>query len=126
MMPRLMALMTKGFVNARELNRHFSEHGPDFGASNATDYEHRADVFLGGQHSSGVHECTRRKGDIIRYDPQTEAYGVVDKDGVIRTFFKPVPCSKVPASVRAAVKMSGRCHGHQNNLVYFQAECRKW
>lgn len=113
-------------MNLTQLQRHFSEHGADFGASNASDYEAQADVFLSGKLPAGIQECTRKKGDIMRYDPKTEACGVLDNGGVIRTFFKPVPCSKVPASVRAAIKMSGRCHGHPNNLAYFQAECRKW
>lgn len=121
-----MALQTKGFVNLRQRDRHFSEHGADFGASNAKDYEVSADLFLGGTASSSVHECTRRAGDKVRYDPATEAYGVIDSAGVIRTFFKPVPCSSLPASVRRAVRLSGRCHGYQTNLLYFKAECKKW
>jgi len=122
-----MALKTKGFLNLRQLNRHFQEHGADFGASDASNYEAQADVFLGEPRTSGVHECTRKKGDIIRYDPRSHAYGVLDSSGVIRTYYKPVPCSSITnAAKRAALRTSGRCHGHANNFQYFQAECRKW
>src|SRR5436305_6399801 len=112
-----MALITKGFLNARQLNRHFSEHGSDFGASNAQDYEESADSFLGGSKPANILECKRNRGDIIRYDPTTDAYGILDKMGVIRSYYKPVPCSSLPAPVRAATKQAGRCHGHSSNLA---------
>ena len=121
-----MALQTKGFLNARQRNRHFTEHGADFGASNATDYEALADVFLGGSTPTGVEECTRKQGDKLRYDPKTEALGVIDAAGIIRTFYKPVPCVTLPANVRSAMKQAGRCHSYANNLSYFQAECKRW
>src|SRR5208337_2238751 len=106
-----MALQTKGFLNARQRSRHFSEHGGDFGASNANEYEQFADTFLCGPAPLGsVQECTRKKGDKVRYDPTTQTYGVIDGSGVIRTFYKPVPCPSVPAAVRAAIKQAGRCH----------------
>ena len=112
-------------MEVAELRRHFSEHGNDFGASNATEYEELADAFLGGAKPGGVHECTRKCGHIIRYDMNTQAYGIVDRDGVILTYFKPVPCSEVPFFQREAVRLSGRCHRYPNNLVYFGKECEK-
>src|SRR5208283_5038134 len=122
-----MALQTKGFLNPRQRSRHFNEHGADFGASDANEYEQFADRFLSGAAPVGsVQECTRRKGDKVRYDPTTQTYGVLDTSGVIRTFYKPVPCSSLPATVRAAVKQAGRCHPYPSNLVYFQVECKRW
>ena len=121
-----MALQTRGFLNSRQLNYHFTEHGADFGASNASEYEQAADTFLGGSLPSGIHQCTRRRGDVVRYDPQTQTYGVLDNKGVIRTYYKPVPCSSLPALVRNDVKEAGRCHEHANNFLYFQSECRRW
>jgi len=119
-------LNTKGFVNARQLNRHFSEHGADFGASNARDYKDLADQFLGSTLSAGVHECKRKRGDTMRYDPQTQEYGVLDRGGIIRTYYKPVPCVSLQDPVRTVMRQAGRCHGHANNFLYFQAECKKW
>jgi hypothetical protein len=121
-----MALQTKGFLNARQRNRKFSKHGAEFGASNAEDYERSADAFLGGVVPPGVHECPRKEGDRVRYDPQTDAYGVIDAGGIIRTYYKPVPCSSIlDALLRASVRQAGMCHGHATNLLYFQSECRR-
>jgi hypothetical protein len=120
-----MALITKGFVSLLELRLHYNERGDDFRASNAEEYEEQADVFLGRAKPSGVFECKRNCGYMIRYDPTTEAFGVLDNDGIIRTYFKPIPCSFVPFAKRDAVRQSGRCHKYPNNLVYFRVECAK-
>lgn len=121
-----MALQTKGFLNTRQRNRKFSKHGTEFGASNAEDYERSADAFLGGVVPPGVHECARKEGDRLRYDPQTEAYGVIDIAGVIRTYYKPVPCLSIrDLLTRAAVRQAGMCHGKATNLLYFQSECER-
>jgi hypothetical protein len=120
-----MALITNGFESVAQLNYHFSEHGADFGASNANEYEKWADAFLGGAKPEHVHECVRQSGARLRYDPNTEAFGVLDAGGVCRTYYKPVPCSSVPGAIRAAVRRSGRCHPCANNLVYFKSECKK-
>ncbi len=120
-----MALQAKGFVGTKQLNRHFMEHGGDFGASNAVEYEQAATAFLSGIAPSGIHECERKGGDIIRYDPQTQGYGVLDSSGTIRTYYKPVPCSSIPASVRSAIRQAGRCHRYASNYLYFQVECKR-
>ena len=120
-----MALITNGFESLEQLNRHFSEHGADFGASNPNEYEELADAFLGETKPAHVHECMRQSGAKLRYDPNTEAFGVLDAGSVCRTHYKPVPCSALRGSVRAAMKQSGRCHPCANNLVYFKTECKK-
>jgi hypothetical protein len=121
-----MPLQTKGFLNVRQKERHFTLHGDDFGASNAEDYELQADIFLGGAAPEGCQEGIRRCGDRIRYDPSTEFYGVLGASGVIRTFFKPVPCVTIGAShERDLMRRIGKCHGFANNLLYFQSECAK-
>jgi filamentous hemagglutinin len=120
-----MALITNGFVSIAELNRHFQEHGSDFGASNAAEYEQMADAFLGGNKPSTVHECIRRCGMKVRYDPVDESFGVLDGADIIRTYYKPIPCSSLPGSIRAASRQAGRCHQYANNLVYFKVECLK-
>jgi hypothetical protein len=121
-----MVLQTKGFLNDRQRARHFQEHGADFGAADAKEYEQIADTFLGGPAPLGSsRECTRRMGDKVRYDPTTQAYGVLDGNGVIRTFYKPVPCVTLPFAVRHAVRLAGRCHPYPNNVVYFETECKR-
>jgi len=120
-----MPLNTKGFESIAELRHHFQKHGEDFGASNANEYERMADEFLGLEKPETVHECVRGSGSRLRYDPMTDAFGVIDQTRVIQTFFKPVPCSSLPGSVREAQRITGRCHRYANNLVYFKAECKK-
>jgi hypothetical protein len=119
-----MALQTKGFVNDRQRNRKFSKHGTEFGASNAEEYERFADEFLGGSAPSGIQECARTGGDRLRYDPLTEAFGVVDSTGIIRSYYRPVPCASIrDPLVRATVRLAGMCHRYANNLLYFQEQC---
>jgi pyocin large subunit-like protein len=111
------------FSNARQLSRHFAEHGAEFGAATIQDYERLANSFLLGPPSPTMLQCKRQKGDLIRFDTDTGAYGVLDQNSVIRTFFKPLPCVSLPQPQRAAVKRLGRCHDHANNLLYFHWDC---
>jgi pyocin large subunit-like protein len=111
--------LTVGFANKRTLARHYVDHAADFGAKNAAEYEMLADKFLGGNLRAGVLECKRRKGDIIRFNPFTDEYGVLSKDRVIRTYFKPIPRQSL------AGKVTRKCHNFPTNLAYFKAECQK-
>ena len=54
---------TSGFSNTRQLLRHFADHGAEFGANSAAEYEARADAFLGQPKTAHVHECARKGGD---------------------------------------------------------------
>ena len=120
-----MPLCTNGFESVEQLNRHFQAHGDDFGASNPNEYEELADQFLGLPKPSAVHECAKACGAILRYDPSTETFGVLDRHGIIRTCFKPVPCSSLPGALREAIRRAGRCHNCSNNFSYFKRECKK-
>src|SRR5258708_26721088 len=120
-----MALITRGFESIAQLRRHFSEHGYDFGSGSADEYEQMADLFLGANKPEGVHECVRNSGARLRYDPASEAFGVVDGQGIIGTYFKPVPCSSLPGAIRDATRQAGRCDCHATNLVYFKAEFKQ-
>jgi pyocin large subunit-like protein len=114
------------FCNSRQLNRHFTEHGAEFGAATAQEYQLMADAFLLGPRSPSTLQCIRTRGDLIRFDPTTGAYGVLDSSNVVRTFFKPIPCVLLPPASRILAKQRGRCHNHANNLLYFQWNCQRW
>lgn len=116
---------TLGFANDRQLLRHYAEHGKDFGASNAKDYERMAREFL-EEPIGSIRECIRSGGDIVRFDPATDRFGVVGCDGVIRTFFKPIPCASIAGPYRMLLKTMGRCHQHADNAKYFIEECKRW
>lgn len=85
-----------------------------------------ADAFFVSPKPENVHECVRTRGDVLRFDPATQAYGVMDKNRVIRTYFKPIPCSEVPVGRRSAMRQAGRCHRFATNLDYFRSECKRW
>lgn len=119
--------LTSGFFDPKERERRFISHGSDFGALDAAEYEQIADAFLGEPKPPHVAECVRKLGDVLRFDPATDTFGVLDASGLIRTFFKPVPCSSVvPESKRSALREAGRCHRHPNNLLYFKSVCARW
>jgi pyocin large subunit-like protein len=120
-----MSLKTNGFDSVENLRRHFSEHGDEFGTSNTEEYEAFADGFLGGPATPDIRQCFRKCGHMLRYDPKTEAFGILADDGIILTCYKPVPCAKVPFMDRETTRLAGRCHKEPNNLVYFSGECKK-
>ncbi len=101
---------TSGFSSAIELADHFRKHGNEFvGVASAIEYQRRADEFLGGPKRSTTLEYRRTKGDLVRFDPTTDEFGVLMVSGYIRTYFKPKP---------------GVTHGRRTNLDYFNQTCR--
>ena len=112
---------TNGFENALKRLEHFMDHGRDFGNCTIAEYEQMADVFLTEPLRSGVLECHRKSGARLRYDQTTGAFGILDKDAIIRTYFKPIPCWWLPVGYASA----GNCHGHIDNMAYHQFECNK-
>lgn len=102
------------------------EHGVEFGAITAQDYEQMAYIFLKSPQSPSVLQCTRRKGDLVRFDPTSGTYGVLDHNNIVRTFFKPIPCASLAQSQRMIARQGGRCHEHVSNLLYFQWDCGRW
>ena len=101
-------LLTAGFATAESRSLHFQRHGPEFNAASSDAYERMADVFLGGPLAVGVLECTRGDGALVRYNPATDALGIMRANRTIRTFFKPT-----------------RGHNLAKGLAYFQGECAK-
>lgn len=94
------------FANSAKLQDHFSRHGADFASPTAADYETAADDFLTGSREPGTLEKLRPNGDIVRYNPATGEFGIVNSSGEIRTYFKPDPA----------------VHGYPTNLDYFNAQ----
>ena len=63
-------------------------------------------------------QCERPQGDLVRYDPSTDEFGVLGADGYIRTYFVAVPCASMPSGTRD-------CHNEPTNLDYFRQECKR-
>ena len=72
-----------------KLADHFARHGSDFGAKTQVEYEKMASSFLTKKRSEEILEKVRpNSGDILRYNPNTNEFGVLSKEGVIRTYYK--------------------------------------
>ncbi|MEC5217622.1 hypothetical protein RCH09_002582 [Actimicrobium sp. GrIS 1.19] len=96
---------TKSQSSVQNAERHFKDHGADFGAKTPTDYILKAQEFLQNP-PPGTLSKTRANGDILRFDPATDAFAIMDKSGAPRTFYKPDPA----------------VHGYPTNLDYFNAQ----
>jgi len=80
---------TKKLKSVENAFAHFKKHGAEFSEfSNAKQYVEGAKNFL---HNSptGTLMKTRANGDILKYHPGTNTFGVMDASGVPRTMFKP-------------------------------------
>jgi len=111
--------LTKGFQDDARRLTHYADHANDFGATSEIDYEHMADEFLSGAKPPGAFECTRKKGDLVRYDPSTNELGVLSKDSYIRTYFKPKFCSHA-TPLEIAMR---KCHKQKTHLDYVKKIC---
>jgi pyocin large subunit-like protein len=101
-----------------ELADHYRKHRADFAVSTAADYEAMAERFLASPLAPNLLECARTMGDVVRYDTMTMEYGVRSNAGIIRTYFKPAPCSSIS---RGARKIP--CHPYADNIAYFKVSC---
>ncbi|MGK9171323.1 hypothetical protein KXR53_33840 [Inquilinus limosus] len=96
---------TKTLSPVENAFQHFLKHGADFGAENALQYTKQAQEFLRNP-GQGVLSKVRSNGDVVRFDPATQAFGVMDSASAPRTFYKPDPAR----------------HGYPTNLDYFNAQ----
>ena len=68
---------------------HWNKHKSEFPElQNAKQYAEQAKDFLANP-PQGILTKTNSKGDILRYDPATNTFGVLSQDGVPRTMFRP-------------------------------------
>jgi len=104
-----------------DLPIHYARHRTDFGVATDKEYEVLAEQFLARPPAPHLLECDRSKGDFARYDTITTEYVVRSSVGLIRTYFKPRPCSSIPVGLPRT-----RCHGYADNLEYFRVTCLQW
>lgn len=86
-----MPLITKGFKTAQQRTQHYGNHGAKVGAASENQYEQMADKFIGFNPlpKYTLQSKRPRENDLIRYNSMTNEFGIMDKDGYIRTYFKP-------------------------------------
>ncbi|MEK6858361.1 MAG: RHS repeat-associated core domain-containing protein [Nanoarchaeota archaeon] len=89
------------FASKEALIKHFESHGNDFGFTSSNQYLKASQNFLAGKAGKGVLEYTRPIGDVVRYNPQTNEFGVKTAQGTIRTYFKPTEGARYYASDKA-------------------------
>jgi len=111
-----LALLTGGsessfglnFGDSTSLTEHFLKHGSEFGFKTESEYLAGAQRFIGTEGNKGVLSTLRANGDKVIYNPKTNEFAVVAKNGTIRTYFKPDPA----------------VHRYKTNLDYFKAQKR--
>jgi pyocin large subunit-like protein len=111
-----------GFANEYKLRCHFRDHGKkEFGASTKEEYSAMAKLFLEKNLSDNpnIVECVTKDGDIARFDRQTQEYAIVTPNGIIKTYFKPIPHHLAPPGTPLDMT-----HPHPNNITYFRSNCR--
>jgi filamentous hemagglutinin len=99
-----------GFIDNVERENHFQLHGSEFNPvfGSAVDYEAAAIAFLSTP-LAGRMECVRRNGDTIRFDDATDEFAICDRDGILKTYYKPDPA----------------IHRQKDNTAYFKGQCLK-
>lgn len=83
-----MPLITKGFEKQIKLLRHFQDHRLDFNSASPQAYETAADTFMSSPLNPPVKECIRTNGDVIRYNPATQEFGILDSSRYIITYYR--------------------------------------
>ena len=70
------------------MRRLFERNGAAFGAASPEDYLTKAKVFIDSP-PTGTETVKRANGDILFYQASSNTFAVADRDGVLRTMFKP-------------------------------------
>jgi len=78
-----------GFRSGAQLNEHFQKHGAEFGRISRAEYLRLAQSLRDAPVGGSIEEIRRTDGTVSRFDRSTGAFIAFDRDGTIRTFFKP-------------------------------------
>jgi hypothetical protein len=78
-----------GFRTPDLLAEHYRKHGREFGPINIDEYLVRAQTLRDRPASGDVLEAVRADGVTTRYDRVSGAFLAFNRDGTIRTFFRP-------------------------------------
>ena len=78
-----------GFHSRAQLYEHFRKHGAEFGRISRQEYLRKAQALRDAPIGGSVEELRRPDGTVSRFDRSTGAFLAFNRDGTIRTFFKP-------------------------------------
>ena len=110
-----------GFSSDYLLQRHFHDHGEQFGATTKEEYLAMAKTFLEADLADNpdILECIKKDGNIARFNPRTDEYAIMTLDRrYIKTYFKPIPRHLNPLAPWWLT------HRFPNNISYFTNDCR--
>lgn len=81
---------TRGFRDRAHLAEHFAKHGREFAGVNEAQYLVMAQTLRDKPAGGDILEVIRASDGVVsRFDKSTGAFIAFDRDGTIRTFFKP-------------------------------------
>ena len=78
-----------GFRSEARLREHYDKHGREFGVGSAREYLAMARALRDRPPGPDVLEAARADGVVTRFDRESGAFIAFERDGTIRTFFKP-------------------------------------
>lgn len=78
-----------GFRTHERLAEHYRKHGREFGSISMDRYLRLAQALRDRPLGGMVLEAVRGDGVIVRYDKSSGAFIAFNRDGTIRTFFRP-------------------------------------
>lgn len=78
-----------GFRSQRRYDEHYEKHGREFGSVDQAEYLRLAQTLRDRPVGDSVIEIVRKDGTITRFDRDSKAFIAFDRDGIIRTFFRP-------------------------------------
>jgi hypothetical protein len=78
-----------GFASRQRLTEHYEKHGAEFPGFSLDQYLGAAQALRDAPVSATVLEVRRRDGVVTRFDRQSGAFLAANRDGSIRTFFRP-------------------------------------
>ncbi len=78
-----------GFASRQKLADHYRKHGREFGAITMEQYLRRAQELRDRPAGGAVLEAVRPDGTVSRFDRESGDFIAFNRDGVIRTYFRP-------------------------------------
>jgi len=78
-----------GFASRQKLVDHYKKHGREFGAVTMEQYLRKAQELRDRPAGRAILESARPEGVVTRYDRETGDFLAFNRDGIIRTYFRP-------------------------------------
>jgi pyocin large subunit-like protein len=78
-----------GFRSKRRFEEHYVKHGREFGSVSKEEYLRLAQTLRDAPVGGPVLEIVRNDGTITRFDRESGGFIAFERDGIIRTFFRP-------------------------------------